>query len=455
MARFEYVALAKDGRRQSGMIDSPSKELALAKLRDEGFMPLAVEPLKEAAKLEDVWRRIRPVPAATLVYFSRQLATMVDSGMSPLRALATLEEQEENPKFRECLTDVIANVESGQPMADAMAAHPEIFDRLYISMVRAGEASGNLHGTLNEIASQLEKQARLRKAIKGAMTYPKVVMGMAFVIVSGLLMFLVPRFANMFETIAKNAPREPGAPPPDTSLPGLTQAVVTISQLLYPAGNKDLMWLLNVAGRFAVIIIMVVFVIPAIIRRLMRNDNIRRRWDSFKLRAPMRIGPLVQKVIVARFARTFASLLRSGVPAQESLTIVAETSGNILVAEAVLEARDRMMAGSTISEPLAQSGVFPNIVARMIEVGEESGRLSDMLVKIAEFYEEDVDEAIKGLSSLIEPLMIVALGGIVGVIIIAIYLPILTVQSKISGGYIFFPGMFYLLRRGKIFPSRW
>ena len=177
-------------------------------------------------------------------------------------------------------------------------------------------------------------------------------------------------------------------------------------------------------------------VIPAICRRLLRNDDVRRRWDGYKLKAPLKIGTLVQKVIVARFSRTFASLLRSGVPAQEALTIVAETSGNILVAEAVLKARDQMMAGSTIAEPLAQSGVFPKIVSRMIEVGEESGRLADMLVKIAEFYEEDVDLAIKGLASLIEPLMIVALGAVIGVIIIAIYLPILTIYNKINGSAI-------------------
>lgn len=447
MARFEYVALSKDGRRQSGMIDSPSKELALAKLRDEGFMPLAVEPLKETVKLEDWLARIRPVPATTLVYFSRQLATMVDSGMSPLRSLATLEEQEENPKFRECLTDVIANIESGQPMADAMAAHPTIFDRLYIAMIRAGEASGNLHGTLNEIASQLEKQAKLKKAIKGAMTYPKVVMGLAFIIVSGLLIFLVPRFTKMFADIAKSAPREPGAPPPDTSLPFLTKVVVAASETLYPTGDKNILWIANVATRFIIVALLAFVVIPWICRRLLRNETIRYRWDAFKLKAPMKIGPLIQKVIVARFARTFASLLRAGVPAQEAMTIVAETAGNVLVANAVLEARDRMMGGSTIAEPLAQSEVFPKIVSRMIEVGEESGRMSDMLVKIAEFYEEDVDQAIQSLSSLIEPIMIVALGGLIGIVIIAIYLPILTVTNKINGAsLVMLPNIYYFLK---------
>ena len=436
MARFEYVALAQDGSRQSGMIDSPNKDLALAKLRDEGFMPLAVEPIKESAKVEDIFARIRPVPQDTIVYFSRQLATMVDSGMSPLRALATLEEQEENPKFRDVLTDVIANIESGKPMAESMAAHPTVFDRLYVSMIHAGESSGNLHGTLNEVSAQLEKQMRLRKSIKSAMTYPKVVLGLAFVIVSGLLLFLVPRFETMFKTLAQSAPRKPGQPPVDATLPLLTRVVQGASHILYPAGTKDILWVAQVGLRFVLLGGLIFFVIPAICRRLLRNDDVRRRWDGYKLKAPLKIGTLVQKVIVARFSRTFASLLRSGVPAQEALTIVAETSGNILVAEAVLKARDQMMAGSTIAEPLAQSGVFPKIVSRMIEVGEESGRLADMLVKIAEFYEEDVDLAIKGLASLIEPLMIVALGAVIGVIIIAIYLPILTIYNKINGSAI-------------------
>jgi len=451
MPLFTYTALDKSGGRQRGRIDAPSRDAARAKLLDEQLNPLAIEPVKEATNLEDIVAKYRDVKPDTLVYFTRQLATMVGSGISPMRALATLEEQEANPKFREILRQVGARVEAGEPLNVAFAEHPLTFDRLFVAMVRSGEEAGNLPGALRELAVELEKNARLRKAVKSATLYPRIVLIFAFLIISGLMLFIVPKFANLFKTTVASTYTPGTGPPPSTALPGLTQMVVDVSHLLYPDKAKNLEWYGEVFLRFIGLIV-IIFLLRKLTRYILRQPGPRAKWDAYKLRAPMRIGPLVQKIVVARFSRTFASLLRAGVPAVEALQIVADTSGNVIVADAVLKAREQMLAGATINEPLARSGAFPVIVTRMIEIGEETGELELMLLKVAEFFEEEVELQIQGLTSLLEPLMIMIVGGAVGIIIIAIYLPMFSIYNKIGTGMLLTP---WLINRLRLYRQRW
>ncbi len=452
MPIFNYTALAPSGKRNSGTIEAPNRDLALNKLREEGLVPLAVEEAREPSNVEDIIARFRQVPPETLVLFIRQLATMIDSGMPPLRSLTTLEEGEENPKFREIIGQLIARVEAGTPLYVAMAEHPETFSRLFVAMVRSGEESGNLAGALRELASQLEKQATLRRAIRSATIYPRVLIGVSFLVISVIMIFILPRFADMFDSFTSGSPA-PGQPAPDNSLPLPTEIIMTVSNFLYPATDKDLFWFLGVFGRLAALAL-IFFALTRLIRYIFSQPGPRAWWDAFKLRAPMRIGPVVQKVVVARFSRTFAALLGSGVPAVEALEIVADTSGNVLVSSSVLQAREKMLAGSTISEPLGESGAFPPMVIRMIEIGEETGQLEEMLNKIAEYYEEEVQIAIRGLTSIVEPLMVLLVGGLVGAIVVAIYLPLLEIYNRIGQqGSIILPAI-WALRKIKFLPLR-
>ncbi len=449
MPIFNYTALAPNGKRNTGTIESPTRDLALNKLREEGLVPLAVEEAREPSTVEDIVARFRQVPPETLVLFIRQLATMIDSGMPPLRALTTLEEGEENPKFREIISQMIARIEAGTPLYIAMAEHPETFSRLFVAMVRSGEESGNLAGALRELASQLEKQTTLRRAIRSATIYPRVLLGVSFLVVSVIMIFILPRFAQMFESFTAGAPA-PGEAAPDNSLPLPTEIIMTVSNFLYPATEKNIFWFLGVFGRLAVMTLLL-FGLARLLRYIFNQPGPRAWWDAFKLRAPMRIGPVVQKVVVARFSRTFASLLGSGVPAVEALEIVADTSGNVLVSSSVLQAREKMLAGSTIAEPLGESGAFPPMVIRMIEIGEETGQLEEMLNKIAEYYEEEVQISINGLTSIVEPLMVLMVGAIIGAIVVAIYLPLLEIYNRIGQqGAIFFPAFWLLHKIGTL-----
>lgn len=430
MPIYRYTAMDGTGRRLKGTIDAPSEDLALAKLQQENLVPLNLERDKQPTNVEDIIAKWRPIPAETLVYFTRQLATMVGSGMTTLRSLTTLEEAESNPKFKEILSSLIARAEAGTPLYIALSEHPDTFDRLFVSMIRAGEESGDLPGALRELANQVEASNRIRKAVRSATVYPKVLMGIAAVVVSGILIFLVPQFAKMFETtLASTATGGPA----DTSLPLPTQILVTASHILFPADASGGALVLGVLWR-VVLFTALFFGIRKFTKYLLSQPGPRSKWDRYKLNAPMKIGILVQKITSARFSRTFASLLSSGIPAVEALEIVAETSGNVIVSGAILRAREQMLSGEKMSDTLARSGAFPPIVTRMMEVGEETGQLGDMLEKIAEFYEEDVEMSIKGLSSLIEPLMILVVGLTIGGIVISIYLPLFSIYDRIGAG---------------------
>jgi type IV pilus assembly protein PilC len=445
MPLYQYIALRENVGRQYGTIDAPNKEVAEESLRERGYIPLDIAPVRQATNLEDIVARFRPIKKDLLVIFSRQLATMINADMSGLQAIAVLEEQQENPKFKDVLRDVIADLEAGRQLAEALAKHPEVFDRLYVAMVHSGEESGQLGSALQELALQLEKELAIRRAVKSATIYPKVVLGIAFLIVSGLLLTIVPTFAELFIKTVKESPVQPGKPKPSSALPVPTQIVVDLSHILYPTGKKDIGWVFfkisgeppfihpGVLCRFIGAFVFI-YLIRRLIKRILREPGPRAAWDRYKLKAPMKIGGLIQKIAVARFSRTFASLLAAGVPAAQAMEIVADTSGNYVIAQAILEARDRLLAGATIHGPLQRAGVFPGMVTRMIQVGEESGSLEVMLIKVAEFYENEVDQAIKGFSSLIEPLMIFVVGAAIGCIVIAVYLPIFKIYDLIGTG---------------------
>jgi type IV pilus assembly protein PilC len=364
--------------------------------------------------------------------------------------LEILADQQRNPKFKEVIVDIMLQLESGVALNEAVAQHPKVFPPLHAAMIRAGEESGRLAQALTELADQLRAQLRLRRAIKSATVYPKVVSAFAFLIITGLLMTIVPTFANLFEeTVAQTQTPDENGNLPDASLPWLTQQVVNVSQLLYPDGSKKGFgyWLnfdiippmqIGVLWRFVLFFGLIILIRKGT-KRLLMEPGPRRAWDGFKLRAPLRIGTLIQKIAVARFTRTLSSLLNAGVGAPEAMTIVADTAGNVLVTEAILDARERLMQGATISEPLARSDVFPPMVPHMVAVGEETGELEQMLLHIAEYFEEEVEMAIKSLTSIIEPLMILIVGFAIGIIIIAIYLPMFKLYDLIGTETVFAP----------------
>lgn len=434
MPTYSYTALDNEGERRPGTIDAPSEKRAKEFLSEKGLTVLGMAPVKEPTNLEDILARYQDVKADSIVYFTRQLATMVESGMSIVLAISTLAEQETNPKFADILNEVSIKVETGEQLNRAFAEHPKVFDELYVAIVRAGEESGKLPDSLKELAQELEKRARLKKAVKSALMYPKAVTILSFLVLSGLMLTIVPTFANIFVTTVQSTYNpDSGQPPPSTALPSLTQFMLNLSHLLYPDSSKNLMWFGQVLLRFAALVVLV-YAVKRLIRYILRQPGPRRRWDAFKLRAPMKIGPLVQKIVVARFARTFSSLLASGIQAVDALPIAAETAGNAIVSDALMKAQTQMLAGGTIYEPLERSGAFPIVVTKMIKIGEESGQLELMLQKVAEFFEEEVELKIKGLTSLLEPLMIIFLGSIIGIVIISCYLPMFDIYNKIGTG---------------------
>jgi type IV pilus assembly protein PilC len=444
MPIFDYTVLDPDGQRRHGTIDAPSQDAAKEHLRSQGLTPLVVESLKEPVRIEDVFARFRGIPHVALVYFFRQLATMIEAGIGIVPALLAMEEGEANVKFKAILGDVVARVQAGEPLSEAFSHHPDAFTRLHVAMVRAGESAGNLEGALQDIAVELESKQKLKSAIRAAMAYPGVVICVAFVIISILMIVIVPIFANLFvTTVHRTEVPNPttGKYPHSTELPLPTRIVLDFAHTIYPTGSASTFsyWVgsfspFQVGALLRLILVgIAVFLLRRLALRVLREEGPRRRWDAFKLRAP-RFGPLVQKIAIARFARTFSSLYRAGVPVQEALEIVAETSGNVIIAEAVLRARQSVLAGGRISDPLVRSGVFPLIVTRMIEVGEDTGALVDMLTKVAEYFENEVDLAIKSLTALIEPLLILGMGICIGFVIIATYLPMFELYNLVGTG---------------------
>ena len=404
MATYAFKALDLAGSPSKGEIEASDKQTVAAQLRSKGLIVVDIEE-KAAANAGDLLARFKRVKADDLVIASRQLATMVQSGMSLLRALYVIEEQTESDKLREVWIEVRKDVEAGVALSDALRRHPDVFNELYVAMVQAGETGGILDHTLVRVATQLEKDAALRRQIKAAMVYPSLIGGFALIVLVALVAFLVPVFEKIFDDFGGE-------------LPAITKFTVFLSHMI--------------TGRWYVMIAAVAGIVW-LFRYWKKSDTGKVQWDRIKLKFPMKIGGIVQKVALARFSRTFSGLIAAGVPMLEAIDITGRTSGNKVIEMAMDDVRDSVKRGGSLTAPMAAvPEAFPVMVTQMIGVGEETGALETMMTKVADFYEEQVEAAVKALTSILEPVMIVIVGSIVGFIVIAMYLPMFKVYDSIE-----------------------
>jgi type IV pilus assembly protein PilC len=404
MATYAFRALDLAGAATKGEMEASDKQSVASQLRSRGLIVVDVEE-QVPASAGDILARFRKIKADDLVIATRQLATMVQSGMSLLRALYVIEEQTESEKLREIFIEVRKDVEAGVSLSGALEKHPEAFNELYVAMVQAGETGGILDRTLVRVAEQLEKDAALRRQIKAAMVYPSVIGGFALIVLFALVAFLVPVFEKIFEDFGGE-------------LPAITKFTV---------------WLSHMITRRWYVMFAVTFAVVWLFRFWKNSDRGRIQWDRLKLRFPMKIGDIVQKVALARFSRTFSGLIAAGVPMLEAIDITGRTAGNRVIEMAMEDVRESVKRGGSLTQPMARvPEAFPVMVTQMIGVGEETGALETMMTKVADFYEEQVDAAVKALTSILEPVMIVVVGGIVGFIVIAMYLPMFKVYDAIK-----------------------
>jgi type IV pilus assembly protein PilC len=402
MASYVFKAMDLTGAKATGEVEADNKQVVSDQLKSRGLIVLDISAKHQSREINIVL--FNKLSATDLAIMTRQLATMVQSGMTILRALYVLEAQTENKILMEAIVAVRKDVEAGLPLSDALARHPKIFDPLFVSMTRAGETGGMLDESLIRVADQLEKADSLRRQVKSAMTYPAVVLTFAGAVLLALVAFLVPVFIGVFKQFGG-------------SLPPITKATVMLSQAI--------------TGYWFVMIGLTVGTVYAF-RKWKRSEWGRPQWDRFRLRVPMKIGDIVQKVALARWSRTLSALVSAGVPLLQALDITGKTAGNNVIEQAMAGVIESVKSGGTIAEPLKDSPVFPAMVSHMVSVGEETGSLDTMLSKIADFYEDQVDAAVKALTSILEPVMIVIVGGIVGFIVISMYLPLFKVYDQIK-----------------------
>jgi type IV pilus assembly protein PilC len=404
MATYAFKALDLSGSPTKGEMEASDKQAVASQLRTKGLIVVDIEE-QQPANAGDILARFKGIKADELVVASRQLATMVQSGMSLLRALYVIEEQTENEKLRDIWIEIRKDVEAGLALSDALKRHPDAFNDLYIAMVQAGETGGILDQTLVRVATQLEKDAALKRQIKAAMMYPSLIGGFALLVLFALVAFLVPVFEKIFKDFGGD-------------LPAITKVTV---------------WLSNMVTQRWYLMFAVVFAAIWLFRLWKNSERGRMQWDRLKLKFPMKIGDIVQKVALARFSRTFSGLIAAGVPMLEAIDITGRTSGNRVVEKAMEDVRDSVKNGGTLTQPMTQvPEAFPVMVTQMIGVGEETGALETMLTKVADFYEEQVEAAVKALTSILEPIMIIFVGAIVGFIVIAMYLPMFKVYDSIK-----------------------
>ncbi|MGN6373209.1 MAG: type II secretion system F family protein [Solirubrobacteraceae bacterium] len=402
MSTYVFKAMDLAGAKARGEIEAESKQAVLSQLKARGLIVLDVADKHSSREIELSF--LKTVKASELAVFSRQLSTMINSGLSVLKALYVLEEQTESKFLKETVSAVRKDVESGASMSDAMQRHPKVFNPLFVAMVRAGEAGGLLEESLMRVADQLEKDASLRKQIRSAMIYPTMVITFAMVVMLALVAFLVPVFEGVFKQFGGE-------------LPAITKVSVLMSKAVTSYWYAMFACVALAAFSFL---------------QWKKSSWGRPQWDRFRLRVPMKIGAIVQQVAVARWSRTLASLTAAGVPLLLALDITGKTGGNIVVEEAMVGVIESVKRGGTISEPLSKTTIFPAMVTHMVGVGEETGALDQMLAKIADFYEDQVEAAVKALTSILEPIMIIVIGSIVGFIIISMYMPMFTMYNHIS-----------------------
>ncbi len=395
MPTYRYNAMDRGGRTVAGSLEADSMEVVRTKLAELSYHVLSIHESKSSAGLQGWLSNMQRVKLKELSVFSRQFATMIDAGLSVVKCLDILQKQSRNPRLKEVVAQVKHDVAGGTSLTEALQKHPRIFSALYINMIRSAEAGGILDQVLDRLSGFLEKEQETRNKVKSAMTYPIVVFAFAMLMVFALLMFVLPKFKQIFEAMGLKLP-------------------LTTRLMLDFSGNVQRFWYVG--------LLLIVGLIVAI-KLALRTERGKYAFDALKLKVPI-FGELILKTGVARFARTFGTLITSGVPVLRALEIVADTAGNRVISDTVARARVSIKEGDRISTPLFGSKVFPVMVTQMISVGEETGRLDQMLSKVAAFYEDEVDATLKGLTSLIEPLMIVGLGLIVGFIAVSVISPI-------------------------------
>jgi type IV pilus assembly protein PilC len=403
MATFVFKAVDVAGVPSRGEIDADSKQAVTDQLRQRGLIVLDIIEQKTALNLEDLFERFKKVKGRDLTVMTRQLSTMVSSGMSLLRAFYILEEQTENKLLKKVIGRVRRDIEAGISLSDALERHPKVFNRLYVAMARTGEAAGILEDTLHRVADQLEKADSLQRQVRAAMAYPIMIGTFSLGVLLALVAFLVPVFEKVFTEFGGK-------------LPTITQFSVSLSHM--------------VTGRWYLLIAAIAALIFAF-RQWKSSSWGRPQWDAFKLRLPVKIGDVIHKIALARWSRTFSGMVHAGVPILQAIEITGKTAGNTRLERAMENVYESVRRGGTIAEPLRQSAVFPAMVTHMVSVGEDTGNLDGMLNNVADFYEDEVAAAIKALTSILEPVMIVVVGGIVGFIVISMYLPMFKVYENI------------------------
>jgi type IV pilus assembly protein PilC len=422
------VAMDSRGKETKGTLEVASQNEAIGRLKEMGYFPTKVVEAEKPKEKGADKKKAAPASAASgkkkgrslnfaipglggkvkpkvLTTFTRQLATLVDAGLPLLRGLRVLEKQEKSPVLKRIINDLAISIEGGSTFSEGLAQHPKVFNRLFVNMVKAGELGGVLEVVLNRLAEFQEKAQKIKGKVKAAMFYPVAVMVVAVIILTVLMVFVVPKFKQIFNDMLEGA-----------ALPSFTQFVLGISEFV--AGNV----LVTMAGAIVLFIILKLF---------LRTRMGSKLWDRLALSFPL-LGPVVSKVAIARFTRTLGTLVSSGVPILQALTIVKETSGNIIISEAVTGIHESVKEGETITAPMESCKVFPPMVVSMVDVGEQTGALPEMLMKVADNYEEEVDNAVSAMTSLLEPIMIVFLAVIVGSIVIALFLPLITLIDQLG-----------------------
>ncbi len=403
MTKFSYNA-TKDGKAVSGVVEASSKENARTTLVHQNIHPLSIKELKSGASFFTLGTG--KVRSKDLVVFTRQLSTMISAGVPLNRSLATLQNQTVNKYFNTIISDVAKDIEGGMPLADAFGKHPDVFNEIYVNMVQAGEAGGILEDILKRLAAQVEKDAAIRKKIKSAMAYPTVILSITVLAFFGIMFFIIPKIAKILTDLGG----------PNAKLPIYTQVLLNIS---------------NFMRSNALIIIIIVGFSLFFFRRYIKTPKGKYRLHSFLLRVPV-LNNIITKIALARFARTFASLMSAGVAVLDALEVTGGAIGNKVIEEELKAAAKEVKNGKQLSEPLSKSKYFPSIVSQMLAIGEETGEIDTILIKVADFYEEEVDVVIDGISALIEPVMIIVLGTMVGLIAASVMGPIASLSNNVG-----------------------
>lgn len=429
MPKFNYVAMDAHGKETKGTLEVASQNEAIGRVKEMGLFPTKIVEIDKAKEKPDKAAPGKPAKAKgkkggglnfqikipglsggvktkVLTTFTRQLATLVDAGLPLLRGLRVLEKQERHPTLRSVISELALSIEGGSTFSEALAQHPKVFNRLFVNMVKAGELGGVLEVVLNRLSEFMEKAQKIKGKVIAAMFYPCAVLVVATAILIILMVKVVPSFKSVFEGMLEGR-----------QLPAFTRLVLGISEMI-----KD--HILETLG--------IVVVVVIIFNVFIRTKFGRHAWDKFKLKMPV-VGPVVSKVAISRFTRTLGTLISSGVPILQALTIVKETAGNVIVSNAVASVHESVKEGETITAPLEASGIFPPMVISMVDVGEQTGALPEMLLKIADNYDDEVDNSVAAMTSLLEPIMIVFLAVVVGSIVIAMFMPLIDLMNNIGG----------------------